>query len=386
MKDKKDQVVREVVVNEQKAKKVDRRTALKAGLALGAVTLGNKAAAQRRPEVRWTMATSWTAGLPFQRFAEYWAKSVEEMSAGRMVVDVRPAGAIVGAFEVLDAAHAGVIQAMHSFSTYWQGRSMALNFFGSIPYIFTPISHLGWLYQGGGLELWQKIYDRLGLNVKVFPCGITHAELLAWAHRPLRRMEDWRGLRFRTVGIWGEMLREIGVSVVTLPGGEIYPALERRVIDAAEFSTPNADRMLRFHEIARHFTVPGLHQPTVLQELVINKTAWDRLPADLKAIVERAAMATTLWGLTFDLHHSMEAIDFFRRRGNQLVSVERGTQWEIYKVAMERLKKLADGDASFKEVLDSALSYHRRVMAYEELTTPIPVREAHRVPQQYRVI
>jgi TRAP-type mannitol/chloroaromatic compound transport system substrate-binding protein len=367
---------------------VARRKVLKGGLALGlgAMALGSPAKAQRRPEVRWTMATSWPATIHLHHMAEYWAKKVEEMSGGRMVVDVRPSGAIVGAFEVLDAANTGVVQAMHSWSAYWIGRNPATAFFASVPFFFTPLSHLAWVYEGGGLQLWQKIYDDLRLNVKVLPCGITHAEIVGWSHKPLRKLDDWKGLKYRAPGIWGEMLRGLGVAVTTLPAAELYTAMERRVIDATEFNTPYTDQLLRFHEVARYFTGPGMHQPTVLFELVINKGAWDRLPDDLKAIVEEAARATTLWGLVHDFHKSMEALDFFRKRGNQQVSVERQTQWEIYKIAMEYLKKLAETNPTFKQVLDSALAYHRRAAAYEEFMTPIPVREAHRVPPQYRVL
>lgn len=368
--------------------KVDRRTALKAGVvALGAAaTLGSPAVAQRRPEVRWTMATSWPTAIFHHHMAEYWAKKVEEMSGGRMVVDVRPSGAIVGAFEVLDATHSGVIQAAHTWSGYWIGRNPAAAFFASVPVLFTPLSHLAWIYEGGGLQFWQRMYDDLRLNVRVFPGGITHAETMAWSHRPLRRLEDFRGLRYRAPGYWGEILRGLGVAVVTIPAAELYTSMERRVIDATEFSTPYADRSLRFHEVARYFNVPGMHQPTCFFELLINRTAWDRLPADLKIIVEEAAKATTLWALTHDLHQSMEAIDFFRRRGNQQVTLEPQAQWEIYRASMEFLRRQAEANAFFREVFDSAFRYHQRVAAYDELMTPIPVRQAHRVPQQFRVI
>lgn len=230
------------------------------------------------------------------------------------------------------------------------------------------------------------MYDELRLNVRVFPCGITHAETLAWSHRPLRRLEDFRGLRYRAPGYWGEILRGMGVAVVIIPGAELYTAMERRVVDATEFNTPYTDRVLRFYEVARYFTTPGMHQPTSVLELVVNRGAWERLPSDLKAIVEEAARATTLWGLIHDLHRSMEAIEFFRQRGNQQVVVERTAQWEMYRASMEFLRKQAEAHSFFREVFESAFRYHQRVAAYDELMTPIPVREAHRVPTQFRVI
>src|SRR5690606_32923006 len=140
-------------------------------------------------------------------------------------------------------------------------------------------------YEAGGIDYWNRLYqDILGLNVIAMPMGFNTTEFLAWSHVPLRETEDFVGLKYRTTGWWGEILRRMGVSVTTLPGGEVYPALERRVLDATEFASPAADRDLGFYEVTQYFTGPGMHQPTSALELTINRDAWNRLPDDLKAI------------------------------------------------------------------------------------------------------
>lgn len=365
---------------------VGRREALAAGLALGAVATVAGPTTAAAASVTWTLQTSWPTAIHLHHMAEYWARKVGEMTGGRFSVEVQPSGSMVGAFEVLDAASSGILHAAHSWSGYWIGRNTAASFFASVPFFFTPVSHLAWIYEGGGLDMWQKMYDDLGLQVKVLPCGITHAEIVAWSHRPLVKLEDWKGLKYRAPGYWGEILREQEVAVVTLPAAELYQAMERRVLDATEFNTPYTDYLLRFHEVAEYFTGPGMHQPTVLFELLINRAEWDALPDEFKAVAEEAARATTLWSLLVDLHKSMGYIEQFRTQfGRQQVQVAVETQWEIYKTAMGFLKRKAAENPFFAQVFDSARAYMTRYAAYDEFMTPVPVREAHRVPEAYRV-
>lgn len=366
--------------------RIARRELLGGGLALGASAAVAAPAVAQGASVSWTMQTSWPTAIHLHHMAEYWARKLGEMSGGRFTVDVQPSGSMVGAFEVLDAASSGVLQVAHSWSGYWIGRNTAAAFFASVPFHFTPVSHLAWIYEGGGLELWQRMYDELGLQVKVLPCGITHAEIVAWSHRPLVKLEDWQGLKYRAPGYWGEILREQGVAVVTLPAAELYQAMERRVLDATEFNTPYTDFLLRFHEVAEYFTGPGMHQPTVLFELLINRAEWDALPEEFRVMAEEAARATTLWALLVDLHKSMGYIDRFRDEfKREEVQVAPETQWEIYRTAMNFLKRKAEENPFFAEVFASASAYHRRYAAYDEFMTPVPVREAHRVPEAYRV-
>lgn len=323
-------------------------------------------------EVRWTMVTSWPSSLNFHLLAEEFAEKVEAMSGGRMVIDVEPAGAIVGALEVLDAADSGIVEMAHSWPGYWLGRNEAAPFFASIPMSLEAPMYIAWFYDGGGLELFNRMYqEEMGLNVLVKPVGIYHPETFAWSNRELRTIEDFEGLRFRTVGWWADILREAGVAVVSLPGGEIYPSLERGVIDAAEFSTPWADRTLSFYEVTNFFTGPGMHQPAIVNELIINRSAWENLPADLQAIVTVAAQATTISAWSRDIVESMAAIAYFEEQGVERVVVDADAQHEFREIAFAYLDGLAERDPFFAEVWDSVQEFYSAFIDYESLMVPV---------------
>ncbi len=344
---------------------------------LAALALVAALSASLAQEYRWTMATSWPAALSFQLLAQEFADNDERMSGGRMVIDVQPSGAIVGPFEVLDAAHSGIVEMAHSWSGYWLGMHPAAPFFASIPMSLEAPMYMAWFYDGGGIELWNRLYqDELGLDVVVMPAAVFHPETFAWSNREIRRIEDFQGLRFRTVGWWADILREAGVAVVSLPAAELYPSLERGVIDAAEFSTPWADQTLAFHEVTNYMTGPGMHQPAIVNELIINRTAWEGLPEDLRAIVEVAAEAMVVRAWSRDIVNSMEAVRFFEEQGQQLVVVDEETQNELRRLSFEYLDGLAAQNEFFAEVWESVQNFYNSYADYEALMVPVrPARE-----------
>jgi TRAP-type mannitol/chloroaromatic compound transport system substrate-binding protein len=231
------------------------------------------------PTVHWTMTTSWPEGMVFFKFAQHFADEMKRMSGGRFTIDVLPGGAVVGALEALDAASKGTVQIAHTCANYAMGKHPSAVMFASVLMTFDPVSHLTWIYEGGGLEYWQKLYqEKLGLNVVTFPTGICGPDLLAWSNKKLSKLEDWKGVKYRTISWWGEVLKSIGVSVTSIPGAEIYPSLERGVIDAVEYATPTADFDLKFYEVSKYTTGPGCNQPDTIFELDINKDEWNKLP------------------------------------------------------------------------------------------------------------
>src|SRR5699024_10198457 len=193
-----------------------------------------------------------------------------------------PAGALVGGGEVMDATEAGSIDGYHAATNMWMGRMDAAPLFTTIPMIMDPSMRLSWTYEGGGLELWQEMYDEEGLNIKVIPLGMTGPEVLAWSNTEMKSLEDWNGIIYRSAGIWAEILKNRGVSVTTTPAGEIYQSMERGLVDAINFSTPYTDRTLGFYEVADYFTGPSIHQPTTMYYLGIDKDKWNELPEDIQ--------------------------------------------------------------------------------------------------------
>jgi TRAP-type mannitol/chloroaromatic compound transport system substrate-binding protein len=335
------------------------------------VALGASASAQER--FHWTMATSWPSGLPPQIVAELFAERVAKMSDGRLTIDVQPGGAVVGPFDVLDATSTGTVEMGHSIASYWLGKHHAAPFFGAIPMAFEGDQYMAWLYENGGNELWNRLYqEELGLNVVVMPGGFNITEFLAWSRRPLQTVEDFEGLKYRTVGWWGEILRGMGVSVTTMPAGELYTSLERGVLDATEFASPWIDRVLAFHEVVEYVSGPGMHQPASMMELTINKDAYESLPADLRAIVDTAAEAVTLRSWTMDYHHSLEAFEFFQDR-NEFVKVSDEAQREFRERAWAYLDEQSEQDPFFGEVWASVRDYYERLSAFDDFMRPVRV-------------
>ncbi len=332
------------------------------------------AAPAQQQVIRWSMATSWPQGWLLHEMAVQWSKEVEAASGGRLIIEVHPSGALVPPLEVLDAAHTGTIDAMHSWAGYWMGKMPAVPFFASIPMGLESLPHLVWIYEEGGLELWQRLYSEAGLNVKVFPGGITHPELLAHSNVPLAKLEDWQGMKYRTPGWWGEILKGMGVAVTTLPAAELYPALEKNLIDALEFSTPIVNHVGGFHEVTKYFTGPGMHQPSCLFEITINNDSYNALPDDLKAIVATAARSVTLWGWMKDISGGIKTLETWEARGNEPVVVEPAAQREFRKQAWTYLDNLAAQEKGiFAEIWESQKDFQAKFNDYEEFM--VPVRE-----------
>ncbi|GIX49123.1 MAG: ABC transporter substrate-binding protein [Candidatus Tectimicrobiota bacterium] len=287
------------------------------GLLLGALIVGlayqawqaAPAAAQTRPIV-WKMQTSFAAGTPLDLSFSALAKKVEEMSGGRLKWEVLPAGAIVAAFEVLDAVNRGILDGGGTVPAYWVGKSRAISLFGTGPsYGLNANELLAWEWYGGGQQLYNDLLQKkLGFNVVAFHFGPMPTQPLGWFRKPVRSLADIKGIKYRTVGLAADMYKAMGLAVVTLPGGEIIPALERGVIDAAEFNNPTDDKRLGFADVASYYVTRSFHQPVEYLEVIINKSKWDALPADLQAVVRYAVMAESA-DFTWRLLHS-NAQDF----------------------------------------------------------------------------
>ena len=338
-------------------------------------TTGNNLEPPKQQTYKLQIATTWPSAIMIQKMPEKWAQDIEAASGGRLEIEVHPAGAIVPAPEVLDATTAKTIDGYHTFSGYWIGKMPGGPFFSSVPMTFEPFMHLVWVYEGGGLELWQRMYDEAGYNVKIIPLGMQHAETLAWSNKPLTKISDWEGLKYRTVGWWAEILREKGVAVTSLPAAELYPALERGVLDALEFSSPYNDKVLGFFEVAKYFTGPSMHQPSVLFYVGINKDSWNALPSDLQALLETSARSATLWSWAKDFNESMAAVDFFKEEGINFVTVDQAVQKELKEDAWKLLdKKAAESGGVFADIWTSVKNFRARYIQYEDLMVPVRVK------------
>jgi TRAP-type mannitol/chloroaromatic compound transport system substrate-binding protein len=272
---------------------MDRRSFIKkAGLAgagaAAASTLAAPAIAQER--IEWNMVTTWPAGFPglgvgAQRFAD----RVNTMSNGRLTITVYGAGELVPPFESFDAVTAGTAQMMHATPYYWQGNHPGFNFFTSAPHTMLRNEHDAWIYHGGGQELWDELYDEFGL--KGWMGGNTGTQMAGWFPNEITSVDDLQGLSFRTAGLGGEVWRRVGMNVQTLPGGEIFPALQSGALDAAEWVGPWNDLAFGLHRVRNHYYSPSIIEPSAALEITVNKSAYSELPEDLQLLIEVAANA-----------------------------------------------------------------------------------------------
>ena len=238
----------------------------------------------------WNLVTSWPENFPGLGTApENLAKLVNEMSRGRLVIDVHGANAIVPALGVFDAVSSGSVEMGHSAAYYWKGKIAASPFFTSVPFGMNAQEYNGWLHYGGGLALWREIYAPF--NLIPFAGGNTGVQMGGWFNKEINTMEDIRGLKMRIPGLGGEIFSRAGGVAVNIPGGELYTSLQSGVIDAAEWVGPYNDLAFGFHQIAKYYYYPGWQEPGPALEFVINKKAYEQLPIDLQKIVEVATRA-----------------------------------------------------------------------------------------------
>lgn len=236
----------------------------------------------------WRMITAWAPHFPLLgEGAEELAKNIEEMSGGRIKIQVYGGGELVPPLETFDAVSQGVAELGHAASYYWAGKAPAAQFFTSLPFGMNTSQMNAWLYHGGGIDLWHEAYQQF--NLLAFPCGNTGAQMGGWFNKEINSIADVKGLKMRFPGIGGKVINKAGGSAVLSAGSEIYTNLERGVIDATDWIGPYHDFLMGFHEIAKYYYYPSWAEPTGVIELLINKSAFESLPKDLQLIVKEAA-------------------------------------------------------------------------------------------------
>jgi len=242
------------------------------------------------PRRNWKMVTSWPTNFPgLGTSAARLAEMITAMSGGRISVKVFGAGELVPAFEVFDAVSRGTSEMGHSAAYYWKGKHEASQFFASVPFGLTAQEMNAWLYYGGGLALWRELYAPFDLLP--FPAGNTGVQMGGWFNKEIASVDDLKGLKMRIPGMGGEVLAKLGGVPVNIPGGELFSSLQSGAIDATEWVGPYNDLAFGLFKAAKHYYYPGWQEPGPTLECMVNKTAFEALPNDLKAIVEGACRA-----------------------------------------------------------------------------------------------
>jgi len=227
-------------------------------------------------------------GTPIPRVAN----EVMLMSGGTLKMKVYEPGKLVPAFEILDAVSTGKINAGYTTAGYWAGKIPAAPLFSAVPFGPEAGEYMAWLYYGNGMELYQRMYDQAGYNVHVIPCAVIAPETSGWFAKEINSADDLQGLKMRFFGLGGKVMEKLGVATSLLPGGEIFPALEKGAIDATEFSMPAIDQRLGFHKVAKYNYFPGWHQQATVFELLINKDVWNEASEQHQHILAEACKAS----------------------------------------------------------------------------------------------
>jgi TRAP-type mannitol/chloroaromatic compound transport system substrate-binding protein len=345
-----------------------RKFLLAAGAAGAAVAAPSVVKAQGAVSMRWQ--STWPSKDIFHEYALDFAKKVNDMTGGDLKIEVLPAGAVVPAFQLLDAVSSGTLDGGHGVAVYHYGKAPALALWGSGPgFAMDANMLLAWHKYGGGKELLDKLYGSIGANVRSFLYGPMPTQPLGWFKKPVTRVEDMKGLKFRTVGISIDVFTGMGLAVNALPGGEIVAAMDRGLLDAAEFNNASSDRLLGFADVSKVCMLQSYHQNAEQFEILFNKGKFDALPEKMRAIISNAVEAASQ-----DM--SWKAID---RYSKDYVEMQQKDKVRFYKtpdavlqrqleVYDEVVKKRASESPVFKEIILSQIAFAERATRWEQDT------------------
>ena len=274
---------------------------------------GVSANVNRSRKVTLKLATSWPAHFPIMGTGiERFAENVSKASGGSLEIKLYPKNTLVPALAVFDAASSGQIDMFHSGPYYWKGKNSAFSLFSGVPFGFTAEEINSWMYFGNGLSLWREMYERY--NLYPFPGGNTNIQMGGWFRKPIKSLEDMRGLKMRIPGLGGEVYAKLGVNPILLPAGEIYTSLERGVIDATEWVGPALDMKMGFYKVAPYY-YSGWHEPGSILEMTFNKRSWERLGSEHRAILEMAISDLNA-RMTYEFHaENIKALDALKSHG-----------------------------------------------------------------------
>ncbi len=355
--------------------KINRRSFLKksalAGGTAGAGALAAPAVLGQAPIVI-RMQTSWGAANIWDGFAKDYGRRVDEMSGGRLKVEVLPAGAVVAAFQVLDAVNDGVLDAAHSVPVYWYGKNKAASLFGTGP-VFggSATTMLSWFYAGGGQELYNELtQDIMGLDVIGYMGFPMFAQPFGWFKNEVNTAADLDGFKYRTVGLAADLMAKLGMSVAQLPGGEIVPAMERGVIDAFEFNNPSSDKDFGAHDVAKNYYLSSYHQASEAFEFLLSRSFVEDLDEDLQAILKYAVEAASTANTATAMDRYSADLQWLQNEGG--VTVHR-TSKDILDAqirAWDELIPELEEDPFMKKTLDSQRAWVERVGFYELMNAP----------------
>jgi TRAP-type mannitol/chloroaromatic compound transport system substrate-binding protein len=347
------------------------RTALAGLLGLAAVTFAAASTVAQEDPIKIRLQAAVPSASIYYELLQRYAERIGKMSNGRVAIEVLPDGAIVSAFEILDAVDQGIVEAGYAWTHYWSGKHPAAGLFSN-PMAgagsgMDQLSHVAWLMEGDGNQLYRRFYQEiLGVDIEPFMVQPMGPDPLGWFARPIESVADFQKLKYRSPpGITGEIFTEMGISAVALPGGEIVPSAQRGVIDAAEWIGPADDLNLGLNTVWKNYYLQGLHQSTDVGEVIVNKTVFDGLPADIQEMFRTAALASMAETYAFNVARNARAVIKLREEfGVEIRDTPPDFFPEFVRATNVVLDRYAAQDPFFKEVLDSQRAFGATTVPY----------------------
>lgn len=324
--------------------------------------------AQSKNAIQWNMVTTWPPG--FQGLgtgAEHLAELINKLSNGRINVKVYGANELVPALQVFDAVSSGSVEMGHGAAYYWKGKLPAASFFSSVPFGLNAQEMNGWLLKGGGLELWQELYEPYDLIP--MPGGNTDVQMAGWFNKEINSIDDLKGLKMRIPGLGGEVLKRAGGNPELIAGGEIFSALEMGRIDAAEFVGPYNDLAFGFYKAAKYYYYPGWQEPGTTLEAIINKQAFAALPDDLQAIVKSACLIANADMLAEFTEKNSQALQILvEQHGVQVKRLPQEVLDHLERISEKLVAEQGQANALSKRIYNSYLGFKNRGSKWKEIS------------------
>ncbi len=343
---------------------IGRRKFLTGAAVAGAVVAAPAVA--RAQAVTLKFQSTWPNKDIFHEYAQDFVARVNAVGEGKVKIELLQAGAVVPAFQVLDAVNSGILDGGHGVAAYWYGKNKAFSLFGTAPpFGWRANQYLGWMNYGGGQALYDELlHGIMKVNVVGFQTGPMPTQPLGWFKKEVKSPDDLKNIKFRTVGLAADLFKELGTAVTILPGGEIVPALDRGLIDGAEFNNPSSDRVLGFADVSKTYMVQSYHQALETFEILFNKTKFDSLPKEVQAMIKysaQAASADMSWKQQERYSKDLQAL---KDAGVKVIPTPK-VVLEAQLAAWDKVIANASADPFFKKVIDSQKAWAQRVVGLQ---------------------
>ena len=338
-----------------------------AALASSSLSVSSQSMAAKA-EFNWKMVTTWPKNFPvLGTNANRLAKTIEQMSGGRIRIKVYGANELVPAFEAFDATSRGTAEMGHGAPYYWKGKNEATQFFSALPFGMTAQEVNGWLYHGGGMALWEELYD--SFNLIPMASGNTGVQMAGWFRKDIHSLDDLKGLKMRIPGLGGEVLKRAGGTPVSLPGGEVFTSLQSGAIDATEWIGPYNDMAFGLYKAAKNYYYPGWHEPGATLETFVNKDAFAGLPVDLQLIVREACKAANMDMLSEFMAKNNQALEsLVTKHEVQVKALPDDVLKTMHRLSNEVVQELIDRDPFSQKVYASYNSFQQQAMRWSDLS------------------